>query len=154
MSQSLDRDRRGARRAAIGRLLGVDREPWRLRRRRTTGGVRRASRSTSSTTEAHGSARRRATPARPAQAFEEVERQHPYSQWATRAQLMSAYAFYEANDYDEAVAAAQRFIDLHPGHEDVAYAYYLIGVSLLRADLRRRPRPEDDRAGARAPSTS
>ena len=64
-----------------------------------------------------------------AQAFEEVERQHPYSEWATRAQLMSAYAFYEANDYDEAVAAAQRFIDLHPGNQDVAYAYYLIGVS-------------------------
>ncbi|MCC2662670.1 MAG: uptake lipoprotein [Geminicoccaceae bacterium] len=66
---------------------------------------------------------------RAGQAFEEVERQHPYSQWATRAQLMSAYAFYEANDYDEAVAAAQRFIDLHPGHKDVAYAYYLIGIS-------------------------
>jgi outer membrane protein assembly factor BamD len=62
-------------------------------------------------------------------AFEEVERQHPYSQWAIRAQLMSAYAFYEANDYDEAVAAARRFIELHPGHPDVAYAYYLIGVS-------------------------
>jgi outer membrane protein assembly factor BamD len=64
-----------------------------------------------------------------ARAFEEVERQHPYSEWATRAQLMSAYAFYEANDYDEAVAAAQRFIELHPGNKDVAYAYYLIGVS-------------------------
>jgi outer membrane protein assembly factor BamD len=61
-------------------------------------------------------------------AFEEVERQHPYSQWATRAQLMAAYAFYEANDYDESIAAAQRFIDLHPGHPDVAYAYYLVGV--------------------------
>ena len=79
--------------------------------------------------------------AQAAQAFEEVERQHPYSQWATRAQLMSAYAFYQADDYDEAVDAARRFIDLHPGHKDVAYAYYLIGVSLLRADLRRRPRP-------------
>jgi outer membrane protein assembly factor BamD len=64
-----------------------------------------------------------------AQAFEEVERQHPYSEWTTRAQLMSAYAFYEANSYDEAVAAARRFIDLHPGNKDVAYAYYLIGVS-------------------------
>lgn len=63
-----------------------------------------------------------------AQAFEEVDRQHPYSQWATRAQLMSAYAYYEANDYDAAVEAARRFIDLHPGNKDVAYAYYLIGV--------------------------
>lgn len=64
-----------------------------------------------------------------AKAFEEVERQHPYSQWATRAQLMACYAFYEANEYDEAVAAAERFIDLHPGHPDVPYAYYLIGIS-------------------------
>jgi outer membrane protein assembly factor BamD len=64
-----------------------------------------------------------------ARGFEEVERQHPYSEWATRAQLMSAYAFYEANQYDEAVAAAQRFIDLHPGHKDVPYAFYLIGIS-------------------------
>ena len=67
--------------------------------------------------------------ARAGQAFEEVERQHPYSEWATRAQLMSAYAYYEANKYDEAVAAAQRFIELHPGHQDVPYAYYLIGIS-------------------------
>jgi outer membrane protein assembly factor BamD len=66
---------------------------------------------------------------RAGQAFEEVERQHPYSQWATRAQLMSAYAYYEANDYDEAIAAAQRFLELHPGHQDVPYAYYLIGIS-------------------------
>jgi outer membrane protein assembly factor BamD len=67
--------------------------------------------------------------ARAGQGFEEVERQHPYSEWATRAQLMSAYAYYEANDYDEAVAAAERFIELHPGHQDVPYAYYLIGIS-------------------------
>ena len=66
---------------------------------------------------------------RAGQAFEEVERQHPYSQWATRAQLMSAFAYYEANAYDEAIAAAERFIELHPGHQDVPYAYYLIGIS-------------------------
>jgi outer membrane protein assembly factor BamD len=68
-------------------------------------------------------------PRQAAQDFEEVERQHPYSQWATRAQLMAAYAFYQADAYDDAVDAARRFIDLHPGHPDVAYAYYLIGVS-------------------------
>ncbi len=67
-------------------------------------------------------------PHKAAQAFEEVDRQHPYSEWATRAQLMSAYAYYKANDYDAAVDAARRFIDLHPGNKDVAYAYYLIGV--------------------------
>ena len=57
--------------------------------------------------------------------FDEVERQHPYSQWATRAQLMSAYSHYQNLEYDEAVIALDRFIRLHPGHEDAAYAYYL-----------------------------
>jgi outer membrane protein assembly factor BamD len=60
-----------------------------------------------------------------AKAFDEVDRQHPYSVWATRAELMSAYALYMANKYDESIVAADRFISLHPGHRDVAYAYYL-----------------------------
>ena len=60
-----------------------------------------------------------------AKSFDEVERQHPYSVWATKAQLMSAYALYQANHYDESIVAADRFIQLHPGHRDVAYAYYL-----------------------------
>ena len=64
-----------------------------------------------------------------ARAFEEVERQHPYSVWATKAQLMAAYAFYQNNDYDQAVIAAQRFIELHPGNPDTAYAHYLVGLS-------------------------
>ncbi len=64
-----------------------------------------------------------------AEAFEEVERQHPYSQWATRAQVMAAYAYYEAGEYDAAIAAAERFIELHPGNKDVPYAQYLIGIS-------------------------
>jgi outer membrane protein assembly factor BamD len=63
-----------------------------------------------------------------AKAFEEVERQHPYSQWATRGELMAAYAYYEANRYDEAIGAAQRFIELHPGNKDVPYAHYLMGL--------------------------
>jgi outer membrane protein assembly factor BamD len=63
-----------------------------------------------------------------AKAFEEVDRQHPYSQWATRAQMMTAYAYYEGSQYDEAVTAAQRFIELHPGHKDVPYAYYIVGI--------------------------
>ena len=57
--------------------------------------------------------------------FDEVERQHPYSEWATRAQVMAAYSHYEALEYDEAVVALDRFIRLHPGHEDIDYAYYL-----------------------------
>ena len=64
-----------------------------------------------------------------AQGFDEVERQHPYSVWATRAQIMAAYAYYKNNDYDESIISAGRFIKLHPGHRDVAYAYYLNAVS-------------------------
>ncbi len=60
-----------------------------------------------------------------AKAFDEVERQHPYSVWATKAQLMSAYSLYEAGKYDDSITAADRFIQLHPGHRDIAYAYYL-----------------------------
>jgi outer membrane protein assembly factor BamD len=62
-------------------------------------------------------------------AFEEVDRQHPYSVWATKAQLMSAYVYYRADRYDEAIIALDRFIDLHPGNRDIAYAYYLRAVS-------------------------
>ncbi len=60
-----------------------------------------------------------------ARLFDEVERQHPYSVWAIKAQLMAGYAQYEANRYDEAILALNRFIQLHPGHKDVPYALYL-----------------------------
>jgi len=61
--------------------------------------------------------------------FDEVERQHPYSVWATQAQLMAAYALYQSNQYDDAVSALDRFIQLNPSHSDVDYAYYLKGLS-------------------------
>lgn len=61
--------------------------------------------------------------------FDEVERQHPYSQWARRSMLMSAYAYYMSNKYDDSILAAERFIALHPGNKDVGYAYYLKAVS-------------------------
>ena len=64
-----------------------------------------------------------------ANGFDEVERQHPYSVWATRAQIMAAFCYYQDNDYDQADIAAQRFVELHPGHEDTAYAYYLTAIS-------------------------
>ncbi|TAL01724.1 MAG: outer membrane protein assembly factor BamD [Rhodospirillaceae bacterium] len=60
-----------------------------------------------------------------AQYFDEVERQHPYSVWATKAKLMAAYALYQSNKYDDAVSALDRFIAVHPGNRDVVYAYYL-----------------------------
>ncbi|GLQ06013.1 outer membrane protein assembly factor BamD [Sneathiella chinensis] len=64
-----------------------------------------------------------------ARAFDEVERQHPYSVWSTKAQLMSSFAYYQHNKYDQAILAAERFIELHPGNKDVPYAYYLIAIS-------------------------
>ncbi len=59
--------------------------------------------------------------------FEEVERQHPYSDWARKALIMVAYARYEAKDYDECISAARRFVTLHPGSADAPYAQFLIG---------------------------
>lgn len=61
--------------------------------------------------------------------FEEVERQHPYSQWATKAELMAAFSSYKDGRYDEAILALDRFIELHPGNKDVDYAYYLRALS-------------------------
>ena len=60
-----------------------------------------------------------------AEKFDEVERQHPYSKWAIKAQLMAAFSYYQANKYDDAVIALDRFIQLHPSNKDVPYAYYL-----------------------------
>ena len=61
--------------------------------------------------------------------FEEVDRQHPYSDWARKSLLMSAYAFYNAGDYDNCIGAATRYVTLHPGSPDAAYAQYLIAAS-------------------------
>jgi outer membrane protein assembly factor BamD len=74
-----------------------------------------------------------------AMVFDEVERQHPYSVWARRAQLMSAFSYYKARKYDESILAAQRFLSLHPGNKDAPYAYYLIAVSNYEqiSDVRR-----------------
>jgi outer membrane protein assembly factor BamD len=58
--------------------------------------------------------------------FEEVDRQHPYSEWARKALLMSAYAHYEGMQYEETVTAAKRYVTLHPGSPDAAYAQFLI----------------------------
>jgi outer membrane protein assembly factor BamD len=61
--------------------------------------------------------------------FEEVDRQHPYSEWARKSLLMSAYAQYESGNYDECVTSAKRYIALHPGSADAAYAQFLIASS-------------------------
>jgi outer membrane protein assembly factor BamD len=74
--------------------------------------------------------------------FAEVERQHPYSKWATKAILMQAFSAYQHNGYDDAINAAKRFTTLHPGHKDAPYAYYLIALSEYEriSDVRRDQR--------------
>ncbi len=61
--------------------------------------------------------------------YNEVDRQHPYSPWASRAQLMAGYAYYKDREYETAITAVNRFIRLHPSHRDIAYAYYLKALS-------------------------
>lgn len=60
-----------------------------------------------------------------ARQFDDVDREYPYSQWATKAQLMTGYAYYKALKYDEAVMALDHYIELHPSEENIAYAWYL-----------------------------
>lgn len=60
--------------------------------------------------------------------FEKVELEHPYSQWATKAKLMGAYAYYKDEKYDDAVLSLDRFIRYHPGNKDITYAYYMKGL--------------------------
>ena len=64
-----------------------------------------------------------------AKLFDEVERQHPYSVWARRAQLMSSFSYYMAQQYSDAISSAQRFLTIHPGNKDAPYANYLIAMS-------------------------
>jgi len=64
-----------------------------------------------------------------AQKFDEVDRQQPYSEWARKSLVMSAYAYYQAGQYEEAISTAQRYVTLHPGSPDAAYAQFLIASS-------------------------
>lgn len=61
-----------------------------------------------------------------AKRFEDLDRTHPYSEWARKALLMDTYVYYEAGKYDEAIAAGKRYMALHPGSDDAAYASYLV----------------------------
>jgi outer membrane protein assembly factor BamD len=64
-----------------------------------------------------------------AKKFDEVDRQNPYSDWARKALLMSAYSYYESAQYDDCINSSKRYVTLHPGSPDAAYAQYLIGSS-------------------------
>jgi outer membrane protein assembly factor BamD len=62
-----------------------------------------------------------------AKKFEEVDRQHPYSEWARKSLIMAAYALYESGQYDDCINSARRYVTLHPGSPDAAYAQFLVG---------------------------
>jgi outer membrane protein assembly factor BamD len=64
-----------------------------------------------------------------AKKFDQVERQNPYSEWARKSLLMSAYTYYQAKKYDDCITSAKRYVTLHPGSPDAAYAQYLIASS-------------------------
>lgn len=57
--------------------------------------------------------------------FEELERTYPYSKWAIKAEIMSAYTNFKNQDYTSAIGVLDKFIGLHPGNKDISYAYYL-----------------------------
>ena len=61
--------------------------------------------------------------------FDEVERQHPYSVWARRAQLMSAFSYYAYGEHQKSIDSARRFLSIHPGNRDAPYALYLIALN-------------------------
>lgn len=60
-----------------------------------------------------------------AKQFDYVEQYYPFSHWASNAQIMGAYSLYLQSKYSDAIATLDRFIQLHPAHADIAYAYYL-----------------------------
>lgn len=64
-----------------------------------------------------------------ADSFDEVERQHPYSLWAAKAQILSAYCAFKAQKFPRAVATLDVFISLHPSSRYIGYAYYLRALS-------------------------
>lgn len=78
--------------------------------------------------------------------FDEIERQHPYSVWSPRAQIMAAYAYYNENKYDDAILTLDRFIQLHPGNRNIAYAYYLKGLCYYEqmSDVTREQKMTED----------
>lgn len=67
--------------------------------------------------------------------YEKLEARYPYGRYAQQAQIEIAYAYYKDKDTASAIAAADRFIKLHPNHPSVDYAYYLKGLANFNDDL-------------------
>jgi outer membrane protein assembly factor BamD len=61
--------------------------------------------------------------------FADVERLYPYSEWAKRALIMSAFANHQDGNYEQSRADSQRYLDFYPADQDAAYAQYLIALS-------------------------
>jgi outer membrane protein assembly factor BamD len=82
--------------------------------------------------------------------FDALQQNYPYSTWAANAQLMEGYTLYLENKYTEAIGSLDRFIQLHPSHRDIAYAYYLRALSYYEQidDIQR------DQAGTDQATTS
>ena len=82
--------------------------------------------------------------------FDLVEQNHPYSSWAVNAQLMQGYAEYLRNHYTDAIGVLDRFIQLHPTHRDIAYAYYLRALCYYEqiADISRDQKGTQEALGA------
>ena len=63
-----------------------------------------------------------------AESFQQIEKLYPYSDYATHAQMLAAYAFYKDGKYDDAIITLERFMKLHPAHKDIPYAYYMRAI--------------------------
>jgi outer membrane protein assembly factor BamD len=84
------------------------------------------------------------------QQFELVDQNYPYSNWAVNAQLMIGFVAYKQQRYVEAISTLDRFIQLHPSHRDISYAYYLRALSYYEqiTDIKRDQRGTQEAIGA------
>lgn len=64
--------------------------------------------------------------------FDAIDRQHPYSEYARKALIMSAFSNYRQGRYEEAINSGQRYVQLYPTSDDAAYAQYIVGLSYFR----------------------
>jgi outer membrane protein assembly factor BamD len=64
-----------------------------------------------------------------AKKFGDLEKQYPYSEWSRKALIMQAYANFEGGQFEDAITASRRYLQLHPATPDAAYAQYLLAMS-------------------------
>jgi len=63
-----------------------------------------------------------------AKKFNEAELLYPQSKWASKAVLLSAYAYYSQNYYDRSIQELERFIKKYPNHKNMDYAHFLLAM--------------------------